>query len=512
MQEQPNSLLIRGRWLFPGGAMPEQVIDDGALLIQDGTIVEVGDWDDLRGRHPNLQVIGSGQHAVLPGFINAHHHSSGASHIQHGRPDLLLEPWLLALAQKRREDRFLATQLAAARLLRSGVTSVVDIHSGHGDPDAFAESIRRPLQAYAQAGIRVAFGVGMTERSHLVAGDDEAFLASLPAEVQRLARKRLPEPGAATVDDYFDIFDNFWQSYAGHPRIQLWLAPPGPQWVSEAFLARIAEAAERYDTNIQTHVAESIYEKQYSLRVHGISAIGYLNELGLLSPRFSIAHGVWLTEAEIELLAETGAAISHNPSSNLRLRAGIAPLNGLLAAGVTVGLGLDGTTLNDNDDMWQEMRLALRLHRTPRLKTPAPSSTDIFRLATHGGASLMRAADRRGALATGYPADLVLLDLKRVTWPWVAPEVDPLALILYRAAAQDVDTVLIDGKVVVENGRVTTIDEEAVRQELVALLEAMEFSTEQASLVTTLSPYIEQYYEGWEIEPAAPYISYNSRT
>lgn len=512
MHEHEETLLVRGRWLFVGGETPEKVIRDGALAIRDGVIVDIGNWGHLRRQFPAARVLGSDRHAILPGLINAHHHSSGASHIQHGIPDLLLEPWLLSLARRRQEDSFPATQLAAARLLRSGVTSVVDVHSARGDPDAFAASIEQPLRAYEEIGIRVAFGVGMMEQNHLVLGDDESFLASLPGEVRALARKRLPEPGATSVDEYFSIFSDCRQRYSRHPRIKLWFAPSGPQWVSEDFLVRIVEAAGHYDTRVQIHLEESVYERQYGLRTYGVPTVVYLHKLGVLGPRFTVAHGVWLTEQEIELLAASGVAVSHNPSSNLRLRAGIAPLNAMLAAGVSVGLGMDGTTMNDNDDIWQEMRLALRLHRTPRLNSPAPAAAEIFHLATHGSAVLMGAAGNLGALAVGYQADVVLVDLTRVISPWVAPEADPLTLTLYRASARDVDTVLIAGEVVVQDGRVLTIDEKSVAQEFAAGVARQGYPVEENALVEALTPHIEKYYEQWEFEPFDPYISYNSRT
>ena len=507
-----KQLLVRGRWLFCGGETPDQIINDGALVIEYGLIQAVGSWADLRERYPMARVIGSERYAVLPGLINAHHHSQGASHIQHGVSDQLLELWLLDLARRRRADPFLVTQLAAARLLRTGVTSVVDVHSGGGSPQVLAGDIERKLLAYDQVGLRVAFAAGMSQQSYLVWGDDEAFLQSLPPEIQTLARQRLPGPDQATVDDYFTILHDLWQRYAAHPRIDIWFAPPGPQWVSDETLQRIAETAARYDTGIQTHLEESIYEKYYGPRTYGISTIAHLEQLGVLSPRLSFAHGVWLTEPEIEILAKSGAAVSHNPSSNLRLRAGIAPLNQMLTAGVTVALGMDGMTINDNEDMWQEMRLALRLHRSPPLNSPAPTPDDIFRMTTWGGASLLRAAAQRGALATGYQADVVLLDLERVTWPWVAPEADPLTLVLYRAAAGDVDTVLVGGEIVVEAGRVTTIDEAAAAQELAATLDNMAYPEDNAALVAALRPYLKQYYEAWEQTPLEPYISYNSKT
>jgi cytosine/adenosine deaminase-related metal-dependent hydrolase len=507
-----ETLLVRGYWLFPGGNAAEQVIRDGAVAIQDGQIVQVGQWPELQALYPTARVLGSDRHAVLPGLINAHHHSSGATQIQQNIPDDQLELWLLDLARRRRADSFLSTQLAAARLLRSGVTSVVDVHSGHGHPQAFAAGIERPLQAYHQAGIRVAFAIGLSEQSYLVWGDDDAFLQSLPTDVQAVAQMELPGPGETKADDYFAIFDDSWRQYQAHPRIKLWFAPPGPQWVSEQFLVRIQAAAQRYNTHIQTHLEESFYEKYYGPRTYGMPTVLYLHKLGLLSPRLSFAHGVWLTAAELEVLAATGAAVSHNPSSNLRLRAGIAPLNAMLAANVTVALGMDGTTLNDNEDLWQEMRLALRLHRSPTLDGLAPTPAEIFRLATHGGATLLGAVGQQGALAVGQPADVVLVKLDRITWPWVAPEVDPLSLLLYRASASDVDTVLVGGQVVVDQGRVTTIDEAAVGQELANLLSSQPYPADQAAMVEKLKPYLKKYYQAWETSNLEPYTVYNSRS
>lgn len=127
------------------------------------------------------------------------------------------------------------------------------------------------------------------------------------------------------------------------------------------------------------------------------------------------------------------------------------------------------------------------------------------------GAKLLRADHQRGMLAPGYQADVVLINLDQITWPWVAPEADPLAVVLYRAAVGDVDTVLIGGEIVVEAGRVTTIDEAALGQALAAELKTMEYPTERAAMVAALMPYLERYYAQWELEPLAPYISYNSR-
>ena len=205
-------------------------------------------------------------------------------------------------------------------------------------------------------------------------------------------------------------------------------------------MQRIAERAEALDTQVQTHCNESLYEKLHGERFYGRPTMAHLGRLGVLSPRFSIAHGVWLNDTEIKIMQRTGAAVSHNPSSNLRLRAGIAPLNALLEAGVTVTLGMDGATLDEDEDFLTELRLALRLNRVPQLEAAVPSTAQ---LATRGGAALMGKAVQIGTLAAGHKADLLVLNLARIMHPWVAPEADPLELIALRARRDDIETVMV---------------------------------------------------------------------
>ena len=503
--------IVRGRWVVTGGGDADQVVTDGAVVVSGGAIDEVGDWRDIRSRHPDAEVVGSERGAVLPGLINAHHHSNGVTGLQHGVADDLLEPWILALARCRREAPYLKTLLSAARLLGTGVTSVVEVVSGRAEPGAYADSLRHALRAYDESGMRVAFAPGITNRSHLVAGEDEEFLAALPADVRPAAEQKLPAAGDLDEDDYLGIIDELWNGYRAHPRIDVWFAPPGPQWVSDGFMQRIAERAAACDTGIQTHVTESVYEKLHGPRSYGKPTMQHLRDLGVLGPRFSIAHGVWLSEDEIGIMAETGAAVSHNPSSNLRLRAGLAPLNALRAAGVTVGIGMDGTTLNDDEDYFTEMRLAMRLHRTPFLGAPVPTPAGVFEMATAGGARLLRKEGELGRLAAGYRADLVVVDLGRITWPWVAPEADPRDLVLNRARAGDVDTVLVDGEIVLREGRPVRFDVEEVGRELAGMLSATPFPAENARVADLLIPRIVDHYSAWEMPELAPYTTYNSR-
>jgi cytosine/adenosine deaminase-related metal-dependent hydrolase len=503
--------LVRGRWVIPGA--DDGVLVDGAVLVKGGDVVEVGKWRALRERYPDVEVIGSERMAVLPGFINAHHHSKGISTIQHGIEDMLLEPWILAHRRARAGEPRLEALLSAAEQLRSGVTAVINVLNASGDVDSFSQTVRDTLSGYETSGMRAITAVGITTQSHLVSGsgEDQRFVESLPAQVRPYAHMILPDDTRITEDQYFQIMEEIMREYSDNSRIRIWFGPPGPQWVSDAFMTRIAEYAESWDTGIQTHVDESIYEMIHGPRFYGKHTMLHLHELGVLGPRFSIAHGVWLTREEIDVMAQTQTSVSHNPSSNLRLRAGIAPLNGLLEAGVNVALGMDGTTLNEDEDMFAEMRLAMRLHGTPMLGAPAPDAHDIFSMVTTGGARLMRQAARLGRIASGYAADLVLIDLERITWPWIAPEAEPKEVVLYRARAGDVDTVLVDGEVVLRGGQPTRFNVREVGSALAEHLDAEPCPQVGAEIVAKLRPHLEAWYRKWPVPELEPWISYNSR-
>ncbi|MGJ3252396.1 MAG: amidohydrolase family protein [Elainellaceae cyanobacterium] len=501
-----DALLIRGRWVFTG----EAILSDGAIAIRNDTIQDVGSWTSLRANYPDAEVLGSEQFAIMPGLINAHHHSNGVPNSLQGIEDDFLELWLFANIGLRSQDPTLKTLLSIAQLLQSGVTTVVDVASVSGDVDACWSNLNGRLQAYEQAGMRVALTPGASYESFLVHGDDNAFLSSLPSELRQRLQTLMPLKQALAKDEYLDLITDLVNRYQSHPHIDIWFGPPGPQWVGDDLLIKIVDAADRLNTRVQTHAVESFYEKLIGPRYYGKSVVAHLSDLGVLSPRFSIAHGVWLTESDIEILAETGAGVSHNPSSNLRLRAGVAPLNAMLSGGVTVGLGMDGTTLGDDEDMFAEMRLAARLHRTPQIDTPAPSYEDIFHLATTGGATLM-GKQRIGKLAPGYQADVVLVKCDRITYPWIAPEAHPLHVMLMRAKASDVDTVLVNGKVVLQSGMPTGFDLHAVGKEIAEQLSAASDPTEYRALAADVIPHLTQWYSQWDVPNLSPYAAFNSR-
>lgn len=514
MTDTASSVLVLARWAFvqDGTDTPPRRIDDAAVLVRDGVIAEIGDAADLRALHPDVATLGDGSQALLPGLINAHHHSNAITHIQHGIEDGVLEPWIMGNPRMRWTDPRLRTLVAVGRLLQTGVTAVVDMASVGNAHQSGHDDLQARLRAYEDSGIRGHLAGGVSFYSRLVHREDEVFVAGLPGDLAARVRAHYLDADKGTEQDYLELMESLIGSAEGMERARAWYGPPGPQWVGDDLMVAVADAAARHDTGIQTHVQESLYERLEAERALGQSMTAHLQEIGVLSPRISFAHAVWSSERDIEILAETGAAVSHNPSSNLRLRSGVAPLNGFLGGGVTVGLGMDGTTIGDDEDMFAEIRLAHRLHRTPMIGSPAPSLEQTFGLATTGGAKLLRREDELGRIAVGMAADLVLVDLERVTWPYVAPEADPLSVVLQRAKQGDVSTVLVGGEVMLENGWPTRFDLKAVAAELAEQVAATAYDREFADLYAELKPHIEAWYAGWEVPEMHPWIAHNSRT
>jgi cytosine/adenosine deaminase-related metal-dependent hydrolase len=213
----------------------------------------------------------------------------------------------------------------------------------------------------------------------------------------------------------------------------------------------------------------------------------------------TLGHGVWLTEDDVALAALTGTMVCHNASSNLRLRSGVAPLNHFQARGLRVGLGLDEAGINDDRDMFQEMRLVLRLHRVPGMDDGVPTSAQVFEMATAGGAATTGFGDRIGRLAPGSAADLVLLPWASLAAPYLEPGTDPVDAVVHRARAAAVDTVMVAGEVVLRDGRFTRVDRDAALAELAAALRAPLSPTEERRrrIAREVFPHVRRFYDGW---------------
>ncbi len=513
----PTSL-VRGRYVVTRavGRDGAEVLEDAAVFQRDGVIQDVGPYETLRHRHPADDVLGSPDHVVLPGFVNAHHHV-GLTPFQLGSPDHPLELWFASRLGARVVDPYLDTLYSAFEMLESGITTVQHIHGWRGAPASRVREVAdRILQAYQDVGMRVSYSYMLRDQNRLAYEADQAFVRRLPPDLAPdvdafLAGQAIP------VADQLDLFRSLWEAHGRNQgdRTRIQLAPANLHWCSDAALTALGESSARHEVGMHVHLDETAYQREYARRRTGGTAAEHLDRLGLLGPRLTLGHGVWLTERDVDRVAGRGVMICTNPSSNLRLRSGIAPVNRFLAAGVRLGIGLDEAGINDDRDMLQEMRLALRLHRVPGMDDDVPTSAQVFRMATEDGAASTPFGDRIGVLSVGRAADLVLLPWRSVAHPYLEAGTPVLDAILHRARAAAIDTVMVAGEVVLQDGRVTRIDKAAVVEELAATLRRPLTPDEEhrRRLSRALLPHVRRFYDGW-LDPRSldPFYRQSSRS
>ena len=510
------SSLIRGKHVItPTGSGDVTALADGAIYQEDGVIVAVGPYTELRARYTPDAELGGADCAVIPGLVNSHHHGRGVTTLQMGTCDDCLETWILSGWGRRPYDHYLMTLYTALNMLESGTTTVMYNHPQTAAA-TLSEDVDAVLRGFLDAGMRVAFSSYLRNQNRVVYTGDDEFLAGLPAGLADDVRRYLAVAHLSD-DDYFSFSADVHRRYHGAAsggRVRVLLSPANVQWNSDDFLLRCKEAAASLDTGIHMHLVESSYQKDYGIRTWGKTPVAHLHDLEFLGPEVSFAHAVWLTDADIELLADAGATVCHNASSNLRLKNGIAPVNPMLARGVNVAMGTDSTAINDDDDLLQEMRLVSKLHRQPGLEQPAITSEQVLAMATRNAAAPTGFAGEIGALEPGRRADLVLINLNALEDPYLDPGLPPVELVLGRAKAQDVAAVIVDGEVMLRDGRHLRADKAEVARELRAQLAQPVASETLATrrMVNQLAPYVEQFYRSRPPATGQPHYTYNSRT
>ena len=510
------SSLIRGRYVIcraGDDADTTTVISDGAVLQRDGVIVDVGPYEQLRTSPDVDELIGGPHHVVFPGLVNTHHHGRGVTTFQMDGFDTCLEPFILAAWGRRPWDHYLMTAYTAIQMIESGTTGIMYNHTST-PVSGLEEDVGEVLRAFKDVGMRTAFSVAFRERNRVVYADDEVFLSGLPADLADGARKYLSAVDISS-SDYFSLFEQTYEKYGSDPNglVAVLLSPSNVQWVSDDFLQKTKEYAAKYQTGVHIHLMESFYQKEYGIRTWSKTPAAHLDDLGFLGPELSCAHGVWLTEGDIELLAQSNTTICHNASSNMRLKNGVAPVNAMLTKGVNVSLGTDSCAINDDDDMIQEMRLVSKLHRQPSIGAPAVTSHQVLKMATLNAAQPTSFQQRIGSLEIGKRADMVLMDLRAIEEPYLESEFDVVDTLMYRGKARQVDTVIIDGEAVLREGRLTKINKQEVLQELKDRFSrpVEQSAIEGRQLVQRLMPYVEQFYQDWHPGDGPPHYIFNSR-
>jgi cytosine/adenosine deaminase-related metal-dependent hydrolase len=425
------------------------LLHDAAILIEGQRISAVAQRSDLAGVDVDLRLSGEGGLA-LPGFVNAHQHGIPDSPAARGVPDQPLECWLVALLGLPPPDPYADSVRVAQQMARAGITTAVHAHgAATTDPETYDAGLRAILRGYADVGVRVVLAAELRDRGVPVYADRDRFLARLSADI----RDRLPGvegarlPPAAALEVIGGIRDAISRGEFGD--VVLALGPPGPPWCTDELFSLVARSAREWDMPVTTHVLETRYERAFGERAYAGGTVGGLREMGLLDSRLLAAHCVWINEYEREAFASAGASVATNPSSNLRLHAGVAPVRELLASGVNVALGTDNMALGGRDEILDELRLLCALQRRPDIDDSGLGAAEAVGLITMFGGRAIGRPDI-GVLQPGAMADIVIINLRNLT-P-AGPAADPLTLALALATSRDVEFVIAGGRVIVERG------------------------------------------------------------
>ncbi len=435
----------------------------------------------------------------MPGLVNAHHHA-GLTPFQMGTPDLPLELWTIHRFGKRTVNLYLDTLYAAMEMIESGVTTVQHLQSRVGGSiENVCKSASNVLQAYSDIGMRVSYSLGLRDQNRLVYEADHKFLSKLP---QTLARdtERMLRQERVSVQDNLKVFHLLRSQHSHNRMIAIQLAPINLHWCSDEALESLADCAKAYDVPVHMHILETRYQKRYASKRAIGGAINQLKRIGLLGPKLTLGHCVWTTESELDLLASTDTNICHIPSSNLRLRSGIASVNAMHKRGLRIALGIDEAGMNDDRDMLQEMRIAFRLHRSPGMcEEEVLQSSDILKMATENGARTTGFGSDIGTLKIGKAADVVLLNYESLSFPYLDQETSLVDAIVYRAKSGHVDMVIINGELIYKNGKFARIDKEEVMKELARSLRVSPSASEvkRRRLARRLLPYVRRYFEAY---------------
>jgi 5-methylthioadenosine/S-adenosylhomocysteine deaminase len=405
------------------GEKGQYEIVSGSIAVEDGRIKAIGSVpEDFRPEN----IIEAEGNIALPGLVNAHTHLSMGL-LRNYADDMALMDWLKkkifpAEEKMSPDDIYWGALLGIGELIRSGVTACADMYF----------QMDKVAQAVEAAGVRANIGFGMGAAS------------------REEARRKIEE-------GFRPLFEQWHGGAEG--RVQVDLAPHAVYTVSREALEEIAAAAGRYGAGVHIHFSESTDEVKQCRSEHGMSPVALGKETGLFdAPRLLAAHCVHLDETDFDLLAEGKAAVAHNPSSNLKLANGIAPVQRMLERGIHVALGTDGAASNNNLDMFEELHLASLLQKGYNRQPQALTAAQSFAMAADSGADALGLAET-GRLAEGMKADIILVNGRGLH---MQPPGNLLSSLVYSAQAADVDTVICDGNVLMEGRELLTIDEEEV--------------------------------------------------
>lgn len=406
-------------------------MEDAAVAIHASAILEVNNKETLSREYNAKKIINAENSLIMPGFVNSHTHAAMTC-FRGIADDLALMEWLnhyIFPAESRNVNPHLAywgSLLACAEMIKSGTTTFCDMY-------IFEEETAR---AAKKAGMRCLVGEVLFD---------------------------FPSPNCKTPEEGLACTRRLAEKWQDDPLINIIVEPHALYTCSPALLRDAKIIADEYDLMIGIHLLENRAERDQLEAKFGKSPIAFLNDIGYLDEKLLAFHCVCLLPEDMTLFARYGCMVSHNPASNMKLASGIAPVPDMLTAGITVALGTDGCASNNTLDMIRDMSTAARLHKVARLDPTVMDAHTVLRMATRHGAKALNLDHVTGSLESGKKADIIILNLDK---PHLTPIYNASSHLIYAAGGADVDTVIINGRVVMENRQLQTINELEVINEV----------------------------------------------
>ncbi|MBU4328191.1 MAG: amidohydrolase [Proteobacteria bacterium] len=424
-QRQHADLLITGLWLLPTSRQ-QDCIENGGVAVAGDRIIAIGTADELAERYPHAERIHEEHGLIMPGLINTHTHAPMAC-FRGLADDLPLMTWLQehifpAEAKLTPEIVYDSTLLSLAEMIKSGTTSFCDMY-------LFAKEVARATE---ESGMRAWIGEVLYD---------------------------FPSPNYGELENGFTYVGEMYNHYQNHPLITITADPHSVYTCSPQLLQRLGTLAAEHNCPYVIHLSENTAEVAICRERYGCTPVEHLDRLGLLNERTLAVHCVIMSEQEINTLAQHGVKVSHCPESNMKLASGEAPAVKILNAGITLGLGTDGSASNNDVDMFGEMNTVAKLHKVINMDPTAMNAETTLHAATLGGAACLQAESDIGTLAVGKKADIIVLDLNQ---PHLTPLYNIPSHLVYAARGADVIHSIINGRLVMRNRQLLTLDEEAI--------------------------------------------------
>jgi len=478
--------ILRGGRLLDIAAGTAEPAD---ILIEGDTIREIGPPGCPAPE--GATEISAARRLLHPGLVNAHTH--GIGNFAKGMGDrwtleLLLTagPWIVG--NRTVEDGYLSTQLGAVEMVLKGCTACYDLSFEWPLPTA--DGMAQAAQAYADVGMRAVVAPMVADRSFYES--IPGLLEALPPSLRQGVAELRPPSAEATLAAIRNVLRG-WS--LDRDRVRPAVAPTIPHHCSDAFILGCAALAREFDVGLHSHVAESKVQAVTGIRVYGQTQTAHLDALGMLGPHFTVAHGVWLDEDDMTRLGDNGASVAHNPGSNMRLGSGLADARAMLERRVNLGIGTDGANCSDNQNMYEAMRLASFVS-----KVQGPdwrrwlTTREAALAATEGGARALGFAGKIGRIAPGYKADIVMLDLDHPNW---LPLNDPVNQFVHCEDGAAVASVMVGGRLIVDNRRVTTVDLDRLRDRVATARERLAAANiDNRRLYEALEPVVGSHCPG----------------